>query len=192
MVKINLLDAKHKEVLDRQAKLERWLKWGVVALVVGVVLVSGSGGVWWWRKSVLSDKVELLSQKEDQLKDFAQLSVASQGLVERLGGVAEILPKRRQLEQKLALFFNVYTQDLEVDTVDFRGDGDVDSIGVSGSVSSVSSYLSINEEVLNIAETEQLKRVLLENISRSEVGEYRVAYTLTLDPDKDILEVVGE
>lgn len=181
MVTINLLDAKRKEIVERQLKIEKLFKIfsGVIGvlgvLIVGVVVIN----VWTGRE--IESVVEQVKLKNMELVGYEHVAEESHAVAQKLAAVEEILPSRKLLNQKLKVFTDVYQRDFDLSSIDFKGGGEPGSFGVGGTLESVVSVIELNEELIKLADDYKLKRLQLASLNRSDLWSYQINYLLSLD-----------
>lgn len=181
MININLLDGRRKEILKRQRQTK---KINIGSLAVAIVAMFLAGGVFAFNsytQSRLAETESQLSQLESQLNSYADVFESLQVIIGKLEAVDEILSARALAEEKIELFFEIQNSEhMSVQQVGLGGAVNPFEFEISGRSASMANFVDANTFIKDLDVSHGFKQILLNSLSRNEVGEVYVNYILTL------------
>lgn len=181
MVKINLLDSQRKEIVKRQELAQKFNRVAYGAFLVAVFLFGGAFFFNLSSSGRLTSVNRQISEGERRLEELDEVRVRAAMVLAKLHTAGEILGGREILVEKIGLFFRVFeSPSVEVREVGFGDARNREELEIGATAPSVVAFNNFTAEVDQIFAEEELKGVLLSNVTRDELGLYRVNYSFNL------------
>lgn len=178
LIKINLLGRQRLEIVERQNRVARLLRFFYPMIGLSVVFVVVCVGFFVWLNSADNDMQDQLRQVARKLNDYQDLAEKNYVVAERLQAIGEIIEGRDIFNEKIKVFTLVREYGLDLRSVDFGGIENKYELTFSGTSSSIDEYIKFNEYLVELAQNEGIEKIEVGNLVRGDDGVYRFEYSL--------------
>lgn len=180
---INFIRIRRQELTKQQvldAKLLRY-SWFFLGSVVAVMIIIA--GVSWWMGTQLKREADRQNQLEQAISENESVEKTYVILVNKLDTLAQILKLRRDKQNAIKYFSEVFGSDVLVKEIEYSADNQIVSFGLE------SKNVFVLENVFNTLNSTEIaaeyEGVKPSNLRRNDRGKYGMQVTVTLAADVD-------